>query len=90
MSYQVIWTTKAERELTDMWLRGEDRRSVSAAARAVDRQLRLSPLDVGESRHADARVFLAHPLGVTYRVSQEQRLVLVINVWRFRKRGSKT
>lgn len=82
MKYTVVWKPEAEEELARMWNEAQDRRELTAAANAIDRLLRTSPQDQGESRSGATRIMFVHPLGVIYDVEEQDRLVSVLSVWR--------
>jgi len=84
MNYTVVWVPAAERRLTTLWTEASDRQSVSNAADKIDELLGKWPLAVGESRSGDVRILLQKPLGVLYRVSENDRRVVVGHVWRYR------
>jgi hypothetical protein len=90
MSYRVIWVPEAEEELAAIWLDADDRNVITTAAHVIDSTLRLDPEVVGESRGEGRRIFWETPLGVIFVVSPDDRIVSVLNVWRFetRRRGS--
>ena len=83
MRYQVHWASDAEEELASIWIRAEDRDLITRTAASIDRILGGNPENAGESRSDDRRIFLHPPLGVTFSVSVQDRIVLVLNVWRF-------
>jgi plasmid stabilization system protein ParE len=84
MKYTVIWRPDAEDELAELWLAGPDRTEIAQAADQIDVVLGQNPLTAGESRGGGERVFFERPLGVVYRVSQDDRTVVVWAVWRIR------
>ncbi len=84
MIWTVVWLESAERELSTIWLDAEDRSLVAAAANAIDRALGRQPEQQGESREGGRRILLRPPLGVTFEVNPDDRLVRVLEVWRFR------
>jgi hypothetical protein len=86
MRYQVHWVSEAEEELASIWVRAEDRDLITRTAFSIDRMLGNNPENAGESRSGDRRVLLIPPLGVTFSVSPQDRVVLVLNVWRFDQR----
>jgi plasmid stabilization system protein ParE len=88
MTYSVLWVPAAERKLAELWTDAARRRGVSDAANAIDVRLRNAPLDAGESRERGRRILLVPPLGVKFEVLPVDRLVHVLDVWRFGKRGS--
>jgi hypothetical protein len=85
VKYTVVWQESAEERLADIWLASEDRAAISVAARDIDRFLRNQPKSAGESRPAEKRMLLVAPLGVIFRVYEQDRIVLVASVWRFRQ-----
>jgi len=87
MSYTVVWVPAAEQELAELWLNAAQRREVTEAAREIDSRLRFSPAEQGESRPRGRRILLVLPLGVTFEILPEDRIVRVLDVWRFEKRG---
>jgi len=82
MNHTVVWKPAAEQELASIWNESADRADVTVAANTIDRLLRTSPQDQGESRSGITRIMFVHPLGVIYDVQQEDRLVSVLRVWR--------
>ena len=86
MKYTVVWIPQAESELAALWLDGSIRAVVSAAAREIDRALRFDPQNVGEARDGGQRIHLVPPLGVRFEISEDDRIVRVLRVWRYGKR----
>jgi hypothetical protein len=64
MNYTVIWPRRALDELTNIWMTAGDREAVTVASAQIDRLLRASPLEQGESREDNTRVLFIRPLGV--------------------------
>lgn len=87
MRYTVLWKKNAEDELAEIWIDAADRESVTRAAYEIDRRLRVAPTTAGESRDPGQRVLLIAPLGVTFQIYEEDRIVRVADVWRFRVRS---
>ena len=83
MKYTVTWKPEAHRRLTKLWTDALDRAAISAAANEIDKRLGSNPLDEGESRDSGRRILLVSPLGVYFTVSDADRLVKVIVVWRY-------
>jgi hypothetical protein len=83
MIFTVVWTAAAERELTAIWLAPANRAVVSAAANEIDRTLRVDPDQQGESRDFGQRILLETPLGVTFEVFSDDKLVHILDVWQF-------
>ena len=84
MSYTVVWLRAVERRLTELWNTASDRQSIADAADKIDAVLRQSPSLVGESRERGIRILLQKPLGVLYRVHEDDRKVVVGHVWKYR------
>ena len=80
MTYTVVWKRSAERELAEIWLQAVNHDAVGHSADQIDRQLRLAPLDAGESRDEDYRILCILPLVVGYRVSEDDRVVTVVRI----------
>ncbi len=83
MSYTVVWASGAEDGLADLWVNAPDRDAVAAAADAIDARLRRDPYAASESREGTTRVTFEAPLAVLYEVSDADRRVTVLDVWRF-------
>jgi plasmid stabilization system protein ParE len=84
MRYTVVWKPEAQRRLANLWLNAADRRAVTAAADAIDKKLLTDPGTQGESRPGGRRILMESPLGVLFKVSEQDRIVTVLTVWRFR------
>jgi hypothetical protein len=82
MTWTVIWDPSAEARLIPLWMTAPDRAAVTRAANEIDARLRRDPLNEGESRSGPYRVLFVPPLGVSYKVSEPDRLVEVLKVWR--------
>ena len=61
MKFTVVWAGTAEAALAEFWLRVDDRRQISDAARMIDRALGLDPEGIGEAREFDQRVIIVPP-----------------------------
>ncbi len=87
MSFTVVWKPEAERRLATIWTDAIDRNAVSRAADAIDNALKNRPEILGESRSKGRRILLEEPLGVIFRVSPPDRMVTVLTVWTYERRG---
>lgn len=83
MKYTVLWTPPAENELTEIWLEAPDRNAITQSSFEIDERLEDDPDEEGESRFEGRRILLVPPLGVTFRIQEEDRTVLILDVWRF-------
>jgi hypothetical protein len=86
MKYTVLWLERAESELATAWLEAPNRSAASAAANAIDGDLRVDPGLRGESRPAGYRILLVSPLGVLFRIEPQDRIARVLKCWRFDRR----
>ena len=82
MKYTVVWKAAAEEELAQMWLDAADRSAVTVAANGIDRLLAAKPEEQGESRSGATQGMFIHPVGAFFDVSEEDRVVSVLRVWR--------
>ena len=87
MIYTVVWTPVAEQMLATIWNTANDRAAVSAAANEIDLFLARKPRLCGESRGGALRVTFAGPLGVEYKIIEDDRQVQVLTVWQVRQPG---
>ena len=90
MTYTVVWTPSSQGDLATLWLSASDRNAVAAASDYFDEQLRVDPYADSESRPLNKRVMFAKPLGIVYQVSDDDRLVTVLGVWRTDRRRPKS
>ena len=85
MTYTVLWKPAAEQQLAQLWNEAADRAAVAAAADEIDAQLRRDPQTRGESRLPPMRILIVPPLAVNFMVKEDDRTVLVSDVWRWRR-----
>jgi|688.fasta_scaffold342313_2 plasmid stabilization system protein ParE len=83
--YQVFWHPAAEEQLTVIWTATLERGAIAAAADACDQALRHTPHGVGESRDETYRIGIVGPLAFMFRVSEPDRIVMVMRVWPARR-----
>src|SRR5260370_38378284 len=76
-------------ELVRMWLQAESalRQALAAATNALDQELQTDPFRNSESRGDGERILFVYPLGAHVEIEPQKRIVRVLNVWRFRRRG---
>ena len=87
MIFTVLWVFGAEQSLAAQWLLANDRQEITAAAYRIDQALRIDPATKGESREAGRRILFEYSLAVVYRVQPDDRIVHVLEAWRYHKRG---
>jgi plasmid stabilization system protein ParE len=85
MKFFVIWARAAQDERARVWNNAVDRAAVTAAANRIDSLLRRNPSSMGESRGGTTRVLFVTPPAVTFRVSEPDLQVYVLDVWRTRQ-----
>lgn len=78
--YTVVWPSGSEDELTDIWIRAQDRLAVTAAADAIDQQLSVDASTKGIELSEGLRALFAPPLRVLFAVREDDRLVEVLRV----------
>jgi hypothetical protein len=81
MTFTVVLVPSAEQDLAQAWMDAPDPNAVTAAAAALEADLRRDPLTLGESRGEGTRVAFEGPLGVRFDVSEDDRRVTVRAVW---------
>jgi len=86
MSYAVIWSMEAIRQLNLMVAAAVVPSLVQEAARWVDYALRRIPADVGESRRPGHRLWYSDVLGVYYRIDSDAMRVTIQVVGPARRR----
>jgi hypothetical protein len=87
--FRVEWLQEALDELTRIWLQADSplRQAITLASHIIDQELQMDPYRHSESREGEERVLFAYPLAVEIEVDLEQRVVWVLHVWQFRRRG---
>jgi hypothetical protein len=84
MKWTVLWKPDAERDLGELWMNADDKKAITNAANRIDISLRKDPLNVGESRADNDRIYFESPLGILYTVDTMDQMVFVERAWRFR------
>jgi plasmid stabilization system protein ParE len=80
VNYRVRWRKLARNQLAEIWLASTDRNAVSAAAHHVDQMLARDPMACSESRDRGRRVVFVGPLTVFFRIIEDDKKVLFVNV----------
>lgn len=78
--YKVNWTDDALNQLAEIWLQSSNRNGVNIASAAIDQQLSVAPLSVGNPEHEDLRNLLVAPLRVLYWIDESTGSVEVVAV----------
>jgi hypothetical protein len=87
--FRVEWIQQALDELTSIWMQADSsmRQAITVATHSIDTELQVNPYRSSESRDDEERVLFVYPLAVQIEVDLQQRIVWVLHVWRFRRRG---
>jgi plasmid stabilization system protein ParE len=86
MKFSVTWSADASDEFFELWSDTDRRHGVVAAADKIDASLRSKPLDVGESRSDNRRIYFESPLAIVYEVFVTERRVNILRVRYYAKR----
>ena len=89
MKYTVLWSNKAEAQLTALWLASRARQLITEATNTIDSHLAVNPHECGESRPNGARILHVVPLGVLFSADEINRTVIVQAVWQYKTRPKK-
>jgi mRNA-degrading endonuclease RelE of RelBE toxin-antitoxin system len=81
MKYTVFWAPKAEAKLATLWMTAPDPAQLASAANSIDRHLKFHPYDVGTHQFDSVWTMVSNPLGVTYEIKDDDKVVHVLNVW---------
>ena len=88
--FRVWWQQSALDEVASLWISADTelRRAITEAVHQIDVLLARDPLGKGESRPDGRRLAFVAPLGFYYRLEDDEKTVVVLQTWLFRKRGS--
>jgi ParE toxin of type II toxin-antitoxin system, parDE len=86
VNYRVRWSKAALNTLASLWLQGDSsvRQAITDATRQIDNLLGADPLLNSESRTPRKRVLFVPPLGVIFRMEEDEKTVSVLKVWLFK------
>ena len=84
--FKVEWHPRTLDELTAIWIQADSplRKTVTSAMHQFELRLQSDPLGCGESREGGMRVFLLTPLGIHYRLEDDEATITVLRLWAFR------
>jgi hypothetical protein len=85
MRFTVVRLPPAVRQLAHLWNVGPDRAAITAAANAIDYQLAHDPTAKGEAKSGKTCLLVIPPLAVYFDVEEQDCLVSVWAVWRWKK-----
>jgi hypothetical protein len=81
MKYTVVTTPVADHQLAEIWLDALDRQLIADAFDQIESQLRRRPNEIGRQHPAGWRSVAEPPLAITYRVSEDDRIVKILSVY---------
>jgi hypothetical protein len=79
MKWTVTWVDNSENELADIYMRAEDKASITSAAYRIEHELRNDPDKKGEDFYGD-RIYQYGPLAVAFELIHDDLLVRVFQV----------
>jgi hypothetical protein len=82
MTFTVVFLPAAEDQLTSLWIDfPAERNAITARMAGLEAALHRDPLRVGESREGNERVVYDDPIGLSFMVSEPDRVVQVKAIW---------
>jgi hypothetical protein len=82
MMFTIVWSHTAFEQMNSILQASPERRaSFAKTLRSISRQLHVDPLDTGESREGNRRVWFVDNLVVNFDVDVEDQTVEIGSVW---------
>jgi hypothetical protein len=81
MKYTVVTTPVADHQLAEIWLSAPNRQHVADAFDHIEALLKHDALVLGREHPDGWRALVCPPLAVTFRVSEDDRLVSILSVF---------
>jgi hypothetical protein len=81
MKYTVVTVPVADHQLADIWLRVPNRQQVADAFNRIELLLKHDAHLLGREHPDGWRAFVVPPLAITFRVSEDDRLVTIMSVF---------
>jgi hypothetical protein len=81
MKFTVAMSPVAEHQLALIWLQAEDRERVSQAFHRIEALLKTDAHRLGRLHPSGWRVLTLMPIVVTFKVSEDDRLVTIMSVF---------
>jgi hypothetical protein len=87
--FRVEWIQAALDDVANLWMQADSvsRQAITSAANTLEQELQTDPYRQSESREDGERVLFAYPLGAQIEIDTPRRIVWILHVWRFRRRG---
>ncbi len=76
----VLWHADATNELAEIWIESLNRRVLTDATNAIDRELGSSPASKGTELSEGLRVLVEPPIQVLFVVHEDDRTVEVLRI----------
>lgn len=88
--FGIRWERTAMDELAVAWVQAGagSRQAITNAIQRIDELLHSDPVGCSESRDDGRRILIVPPLALTFRVEAASRIVSVVHVWFYQRRGS--
>ena len=83
MNYSVVWSSRAERLLAELWLDPHYRPRLARAVAGFDTLPAANGPDIGESKDCSRRIHLDAPFGIIFRCHEADRRVGEMYVWAY-------
>ena len=81
MNYTVKWIATAHERLEKIWMAADNKSAVTRAADFIDRILENNPYRQDAVFLGDEKTIIVEPPAADFEVIEDQRKVLVLNVW---------
>jgi mRNA-degrading endonuclease RelE of RelBE toxin-antitoxin system len=81
MSYQVIWSTAALRQLAALWMAASNRMEITRAQSRIDKALALDPKSAGKEIADGLWRIRDDPLLVYFEINDAHRILRVTDVY---------
>jgi hypothetical protein len=80
--FEVEWIESAVSRLANAWMQADAvrRQAITSASHHIDETLATDPIDAGESRDADRRIYITDPLAVIFEINEDRKVVTVLDV----------
>jgi hypothetical protein len=81
MKYTVVTSAVADHQLIEIWLNAPDRQRAASAFNRIEYLLKHDAHLLGREHPGGWRALFLPPFAVTFRVSEEDRMVTILSVY---------
>jgi hypothetical protein len=78
--FTVIWLKSARQQLADIWLRANDRKSLSRTVDKFDMALKSNPATIVADDREGLRIATLPGLRIVFTITEDDRLVHVVRI----------